>query len=303
MLIKNSQIKTWKDLQKKVKQLFLEMNYEAETSKTVKLAGRGKKEIDVFVKDKLASINQIYLIECKFWNKNVPQEVVHSFKTIMEETGANTGFIISKKGFQKGAFEAIKYTNIHLMTFEEFQHKYGNEWYRKKKNKLDLLNEKLKQIANLHFDQFNTLHLTNNMFFHNEDLRNQLYFYYHLINRFITTPQPDSYLGPEPFIIYFNPQWEYADNIDFRNPEFDLTFENTRDYYTEMINGAKQCINGFEKLWEKARGSFDLLNKNKQSEIFAESIKQHTDELPLRVLKNIIKEDDYNKLVNSIEQM
>lgn len=76
------------------------MEYEAETAKTVDLAGRGSKEIDVYVKDPLASHNQIYLIECKHWESNVPQEVVHGFKFVMESAGANTGFIVSKNGFE-----------------------------------------------------------------------------------------------------------------------------------------------------------------------------------------------------------
>src|ERR1051326_5174857 len=106
MFISAAHVKDWRELQDRVCRLFIEMDYEAESEKSVALAGRGKKQIDVFVNDLLASYNRTYLIECKYWDVNVPQEVVHAFKTVMEETGANTGFIVSKKGFQPGAYEA-----------------------------------------------------------------------------------------------------------------------------------------------------------------------------------------------------
>ena len=49
MFIPVNQVADWRDLQNKVCQLFKEMAYEAETTKTVELAGRGSKEIDVYV--------------------------------------------------------------------------------------------------------------------------------------------------------------------------------------------------------------------------------------------------------------
>jgi predicted helicase len=70
------------------------------------------------------------LVECKFWDSSIPQDTVHSFHTVMTGAGANTGFIISKIGFQSGAYEAAqKNTNIHLLTWKGFQHKFGRQWY------------------------------------------------------------------------------------------------------------------------------------------------------------------------------
>ncbi len=34
-----------------------------------------------------------------------PREKVHAFRTVMDETGANRGYIISRVGFQIGAIE------------------------------------------------------------------------------------------------------------------------------------------------------------------------------------------------------
>jgi hypothetical protein len=56
--------------------LFREMGYDAITPSTVNLAGRGEKEVDVYIHDRRASVNQIMLAECKFWESAVPQDTV-----------------------------------------------------------------------------------------------------------------------------------------------------------------------------------------------------------------------------------
>ena len=64
------------------------------------------------------------ICECKDWATNIPKEVVHAFRTVMQETGAHRGYIVSRVGFQKGAMEAASATNIELVTFAEFQNIY-----------------------------------------------------------------------------------------------------------------------------------------------------------------------------------
>jgi hypothetical protein len=83
MLFPTSKIKNWRDLQDKVAILFREMGYDATTPFTVELAGRGNKEVDVYIRDPQASVNQIMLAECKLWESTVPQDTVHSFHTVM----------------------------------------------------------------------------------------------------------------------------------------------------------------------------------------------------------------------------
>lgn len=82
---------------------------------------RGEVEVDVYAIDP-NSIDAIsYVIECKNWNNSINQSIIHSFITIMYETGCNIGYIVSKIGFQSGAINYTKNTNIKLFTFEEFQ--------------------------------------------------------------------------------------------------------------------------------------------------------------------------------------
>ena len=58
----------------------------------------------------------------------VNQSVIHSFTTVMNETGCNIGYIISKKGFQAGAIKYASNTNIRLFTFEDIQSHYYQLW-------------------------------------------------------------------------------------------------------------------------------------------------------------------------------
>ena len=51
MFIRTERVSGWRDLQEKVRQLFAEMDYLAEVNKNVGLAGRGKKNIDGWVRD------------------------------------------------------------------------------------------------------------------------------------------------------------------------------------------------------------------------------------------------------------
>ncbi|WP_316237021.1 restriction endonuclease [Bradyrhizobium sp. SZCCHNR1015] len=82
---------------------------------------RGHYDVDVFAEETIEGITYRILCECKNWRTKVPQEKVHAFRTIMQETGANRGYIVSRTGFQAGAIEAAQATNIELVTYAQFQ--------------------------------------------------------------------------------------------------------------------------------------------------------------------------------------
>lgn len=117
----------WRELQNMTGQLFAEIGCQVEVSKKLELV-RGTKEIDVYVRDEGATPAAIYLCECKHWRRAVPQEVVHSFRAVLGDAGAHRGFIISNAGFQHGAFEAARNTNIDLVTFTGFQDTFTDRW-------------------------------------------------------------------------------------------------------------------------------------------------------------------------------
>lgn len=104
------------------------VGFNAETSKTV-VTPRGTVELDVYAIDPLSIDKITYVIECKNWDSNIPQTVIHAFTRVIQETGANIGYIISKKGFQSGAYDYTQFTNITIFTFEEFQSRYIRRWF------------------------------------------------------------------------------------------------------------------------------------------------------------------------------
>lgn len=111
---------SWQELQNMTYQMFTELGCISKINHRIVLV-RGAKKIDVYVEDRGITPQAIYLCECKFWNKLVPQEIAHSFRTVVSDSGANMGFIISKRGFQPGAYEAAEKTNIKILNFIELQ--------------------------------------------------------------------------------------------------------------------------------------------------------------------------------------
>ncbi len=117
----------WRDLQQMVAQMFSEMGCDVRVSEHVKMV-RGAKEIDVFVRDGAVTPPAVYLCECKFWKRAVPQETAHSFRTVVADFGANRGYIISAAGFQRGAYEATANTNVELVTFAQLMDMFCDRW-------------------------------------------------------------------------------------------------------------------------------------------------------------------------------
>lgn len=117
----------WKELEEMVCQAFIEMGYKASREYSLGTV-RGSVNIDVHALKSSTPIPTLILCECKHWNKRVPQNVVHGFRTVCADAGAHFGLIISKRGFQPGAESSRSNTNIHLMNFGQFQQTFFSEW-------------------------------------------------------------------------------------------------------------------------------------------------------------------------------
>ncbi len=120
--------KNWQDLQKVVKSIFEQIGFEAHVDYNIKTP-RGSVDIDVFAIEKTSVNRNRYIVECKYWKSKIPQTVIHSFTTVMGETGGNVGYIISKKGTQSGGLDYTNSTNIKALTFDEFQKMYFEVWF------------------------------------------------------------------------------------------------------------------------------------------------------------------------------
>ncbi|MEO9338870.1 restriction endonuclease [Mesorhizobium sp. SB112] len=120
---------TWEQLEDLVAAILGECGMQATRQVTINLP-RGSVDVDVFAEETVDGIVHRIICECKYWKANIPKEIVHAFRTVMQETGANRGYIVSRAGFQKGAYEAAQATNIELLTFAEFQERYFDKWFK-----------------------------------------------------------------------------------------------------------------------------------------------------------------------------
>ena len=108
----------WRDLQKKVAKILTGCGFETAVEKRIDTV-RGSVVIDVHA-EKAGSNQGKVLCECKHWNRRVTKIMVHAFRTVLGDSGSSQGIIISKNGFQKGAYEAARYANLCLYSWAEF---------------------------------------------------------------------------------------------------------------------------------------------------------------------------------------
>ncbi len=126
-MIYSEQPTDWRDLQDKVASILEVSGCNSEVERIIKTV-RGNVEVDVYAIDLTTSPNLTYLCECKHWNSSVPKTIVHSFRTVVSDHGAHLGFLVSKNGFQSGAYKAAESSNIKLVNWYEFQEMFIDRW-------------------------------------------------------------------------------------------------------------------------------------------------------------------------------
>jgi hypothetical protein len=82
---------------------------------------RGQHRVDVWVTGKIHAFSVQWLIECKDWKSNVPKEKVLALQAIVQDIGADRGFLLSEKGFQAGAVRCATNTNITLTSLQDLR--------------------------------------------------------------------------------------------------------------------------------------------------------------------------------------
>lgn len=111
---------SWYQFQEDIKEHFDSLGADAESN--IRVQGvRTSHDIDVLVKTRFLGENITWIIEAKYWNSKVTKAQVLVLRSIVDDIGADRGFIISIAGFQSGAFEAANNTNVKLKTFAELK--------------------------------------------------------------------------------------------------------------------------------------------------------------------------------------
>lgn len=297
MLIPAKDIRDWKDLQDKVAELFREMGYDVMSPYLLKHV-RGSKEVDVYVRDPRTSVPSVILIECKHWKSNLPQEVVHGFRSVMADSGANTGIIVVTKGFQSGAEEADDFTNVELRTWESLQRAYGNEWFLRQLERLAPLKETLTRKDRDYLDQWEAPKTSANLmrFEHTGRLR-QLYDL--LVEaRLLTSAMmggPRSFDQPGPIETFVDDG--YPDAVPARHGMAVLEHKDVRAWFRWAEQAATSLVARIEALETEAFDAFEALNPRDSDAAFDETMRSIREETPVRVLRPLVGDEEYDRLL------
>lgn len=126
-MITEREPENWRELQSEVARILTECGMHSDVEKTIPLA-RGTAEIDVIAVETIQGRTSTIFCECKLWKNSVPQSVIHAFRTVVAEGGANVGYVITSSDFQRGAFAAADLTNLRLLTWADFQAEFEATW-------------------------------------------------------------------------------------------------------------------------------------------------------------------------------
>ncbi|MEP0072675.1 MAG: restriction endonuclease [Marinomonas sp.] len=110
----------WYDFQEEICDYFLALGAEASTNERVQ-GVRTHHDIDVLIKTRFLGIDLTWVVEAKKWKSKVGKLQVLGLRQIVDDIGADKGFIICSSGFQSGAIDAAENSNVSLLTFDELK--------------------------------------------------------------------------------------------------------------------------------------------------------------------------------------
>jgi len=113
-------MKPWKQYQEDAAIFFRSLGLQADVEITVK-GVRGDHDVDVFVKGCLFGVAFVWIVECKAWSSNIPKEKVMALAAVVEDIGADRGFLLSELGFQSGAILQARKRNITLTSIQDLR--------------------------------------------------------------------------------------------------------------------------------------------------------------------------------------
>ena len=105
----------WRVYQEATAEVFRRLGCNAQVDFRV-TGARATHDVDVYATFLRSGILCTWVIECKLWKTRVPKEKVLALKSLIDDLGADRGIIVSEAGFQPGAQDAARGTNITLVT-------------------------------------------------------------------------------------------------------------------------------------------------------------------------------------------
>jgi hypothetical protein len=110
----------WYAFQEEICDYFRSIGADAQSNSIVHGA-RSTHAVDVLVRTKYLGQNMNWIVEAKHWKSNVSKLHVLALQKIVEDIGADRGFIVTEKGFQSGAIKSATNSNVYLATFAELK--------------------------------------------------------------------------------------------------------------------------------------------------------------------------------------
>lgn len=116
----------WKDYQEEAADFFRSIGLDASTD--VRIQGvRTHHDVDVVVTSYHAGFDITWFVECKHWSKPVSKLHVLGLREIVADCGVDRGIILCEEGFQSGASEAAKLTNVRVTSLRELSQETSHE--------------------------------------------------------------------------------------------------------------------------------------------------------------------------------
>ncbi|MGO0578033.1 restriction endonuclease [Ornithinimicrobium panacihumi] len=116
----------WQDYQESAAALFRSVGLEATTDE--RLDGvRGAHDVDVVVRSRLAGLEQLWVVECKWRRRRVEKLHVTALAEIVRDVGADRGVLLSEVGFQAGAVRMAHKSNVTLTSLAELREEAAEE--------------------------------------------------------------------------------------------------------------------------------------------------------------------------------
>lgn len=111
---------TWQQYQEDTAAFFRELGMDAHVGQT--LTGvRTSHAVDVAVRGHHVGFDTLWIVECKHWATPVSKLHVLALREIVTDLGADRGLLMAENGYQSGAFEAARLTNVRLTSLAQLR--------------------------------------------------------------------------------------------------------------------------------------------------------------------------------------
>lgn len=99
---------------------FRSLGLSAHTDETLQ-GVRTTHDVDVVVRGRHVGFDFLWLVECKAWKRAVPKEKVLALRSIVDDVGADRGFIMAEGGYQSGALQSARFANLVLTSLADLR--------------------------------------------------------------------------------------------------------------------------------------------------------------------------------------